>query len=542
MTKMTAGKALVDALHIEGVETAFGVLGSTLLPVYAELADHPIRLIAPRSEDGAGHMADAYSRVSGLPGVVMSTVGPGAAGVIAAMGEAFSESWPLLHITTQIPTEYLDKDKGVYHDGPNQRQLFETVSCWTHRVTHAAEIPEAIHEAYRQMYTGRPRPAFIEIPADILREECDIRMQDGPVRITPPAPDDADVLAIADALLASERPVIWAGGGCVKADAGGVLQEIAELLEAPILSTNGSKGVVSDFHPLMVGNIATVSDVVKKDVLAAGDMLLAIGTRFSQRATDWWRLKIPPRLAHVDIDPGEFNRNFPADLTAAGDAKLFLVKLLEILRARQNVSPTWGTNTVADIKRRARAQLQAAHPEEFEMLDNIASVLPEDSIVTAQSMMGHWCRFALERPRPRSFLYANTYGSMAFAFHAAIGAKIGAPDRTVVGFCGDGGFMAGCGELATIAQLDLDLPIVIVNNGGFAILRARQVKNYGQAVGTDLYNPDFQMLGQAFGFKTDRVPELDAFPHRLRQAIDAGGRHLIEVPIEFADYRDGAIQ
>lgn len=542
MARISGGRAVVDALYAEGVETVFGVLGSTLLPVYDALVDHPITLITPRSEDGAGHMADAYCRVKGEPGVVLSTAGPGAAGVVAAMGEAYAESWPLLHIATQVPTPYLDKQKGVYHDGPNQREIFRSVSSWDHRVTRAEEIPEAIHEAFARMRSGRPRPVFLEIPADILRQECDVTIATEPAKRTVPPLDQAGVAAAAELLSQAERPVIWAGGGAVKAAAGPQLLELAEFLEAPVLCTNGSKGVMSDDHPLMLGNMATISTVVRDEVLGRGDVMLAIGTRFSQRATDWWRLKTPPRLIHSDIDREEFGRNLPAEVTAEGDAKDFLVALLAALREKRNAAPTWGRATVAGIKERARSALREAHPSEFAMLDSIRQALPRDGIIAAQSTVGHWCRFALDCYEPRKFMFASSYGSMGFAFHAAIGAKIAAPDLPVAAFCGDGGFMMGCGELATIAQLGLNIPIVIVNNGGFAILRARQTKNYNRTIGTDLFNPDFAQLAKAFGMIGSKVNEIENLGEAVKHALNGDTSHVIEVPIGFTDYRAGAIQ
>ena len=220
----------------------------------------------------------------------------------------------------------------------------------------------------------------------------------------------------------------------------------------------------------------------------------------------------------------------------------FLRAPLDALKTKGCKTATWGTKRILKIKERARAELRKEHPAEFAMLDGIRSALPRDTIVAAQSMIGHWCRFALDCYEPSSFLFANSYGSMGFAFHAAIGAKIAAPDRPVAAFCGDGGFMMGCGEMATIAQLGLNIPIVIVNNGGFAILRSRQLSNYQRTIGTDLFNPDFPTFAPAFGFEGRRIERLEDLPVQLREAIGSDRSYLIEVPIEFTDYRSGSIQ
>lgn len=181
MARMSGGKALIESLYAHNVETVFGVLGSTLLPAYDALCDRSdIRLIAPRSEDGAVHMADAYTRVSGKPGVAMVTVGAGAAATLSAMGEAYAESWPLLNIVTQVPTPYLDQAKGVYHESPGQLEMFKPVTKWAHRITSTTEIPDAVREAFRCMNSGRRRPVVLEIPADLLRNEADMEII-GPV-------------------------------------------------------------------------------------------------------------------------------------------------------------------------------------------------------------------------------------------------------------------------------------------------------------------------------------------------------------------------
>ncbi|HAT35929.1 MAG TPA: hypothetical protein DCS82_09450, partial [Rhodospirillaceae bacterium] len=313
MTKMTGGQAVVQSLEVEGAEVAYGVLGSHLMPTYDALFDSRIKLITPRNEDAAGHMADAYTRISNNPGVVLTTVGPGAGGVACAMGEAYNESWPLLHISTQILSEHMGKEKGFYHDGPAQKEMFVPVTSWRHTVTSIGEIPEAINEAYRRMRTGRPRPVFLEIPTDFLNGEADFKILP-PSNVTPP-PADADQIKDAVQLLKkAKRPILWVGGGAVKAGAIAEVKAMAEMLQSPVFCTNGSKGVLSEDHPLALGNLLTVSETLQNEVLSKGDVLLAVGTRFSQRATKQWTLSMPKDMIHCDIDPAEFGRNYTASV------------------------------------------------------------------------------------------------------------------------------------------------------------------------------------------------------------------------------------
>ncbi|MEQ8194833.1 MAG: thiamine pyrophosphate-binding protein [Rhodospirillales bacterium] len=540
MAKMTGGQAVVKALEAEGASLAFGVMGSTLMPTYDALYDSSIRLIAPRSEDGAGHMADAACRVSGgEPGVLLTTVGPGAAGAVAAMGEAYNESWPMLHITTQIPSKYLDKQKGVYHDGPNQIQNFKTVSSWQHRVTKVGEIPEAINEAYRRMRTGRPRPVYLEIPSDVLNAEANAKILSPANVAQPPVPKQALAEAI-KLIKKGKRPILWVGGGGVKAKAMPEVKALAEMLQAPVFCTNGSKGVLSDDHPLSLGNMLSVSKVLQDGVLAKGDVVIAVGTRFSQRATKQWTVPMPKNIVHIDIDKNEFGRNYKPKVAVKGDAKAVLQAMLTALGKDGYEAAQNRYEETQAFKKQALDELKKRQPAEFDLLQDIRRVLPRDAILASQSIMGHWTRFGLDCYQPGCFLFASTYGSMGFSFHAAIGAKARYPDRTVVSFCGDGGFMFGAGEMATIQKYNLNMPIVIFNNGGYSILRQRQDAMYGRNIGTELSNPDFMKFAESFGFKGVRVKEVGEVAPRIEEALADGKTWVIEVPIEFAGYRSAA--
>jgi acetolactate synthase-1/2/3 large subunit len=553
MARMSGGKALIEALNVHGVDTIFGVLGSTLLPAYDALCDRSdIKLIAPRSEDGALHMADAYARVSGNVGVGMVTVGAGAVASLSAMGEAYAESWPVLNIVTQVPTPYLDQEKGVYHECPRQLDMFRAVTGWAHRVTSVGEIPEAVREAFRRMRSGRPRPVALEIPADLLKNEACVNLVP-PAQVEKMPLDPAAIGAAADLLAKAERPLLWAGGGVVHAGAGRELQELAELLQAPILCTNGSRGVVPEDHPLMLGNVLTMCSTVESKILEAADLMLAVGTRFSERATrtrrkdaeadvtgrsaKGWTIRIPRTLIHADVDRGELGKNFQPQLAIEGDARDVLQALIAALRGRSVARRPSRASEIAAIKPEAREELQARVPAEIELLDTIRRVLPKDAIVSAQSIVGHWARYALPMYRPSSFLFANSFGSMGYAFHAAIGAKIACPDRPVVAFCGDGGFMFGCGELATIAHYRLNIPVVVFNNGGYKILNNTQRRRYGRTIGTELTNPDFVKLGESFGFQACRANGPRELEAALSKALAADAPTMIEVPIEFVPYR-----
>lgn len=539
MSKLTGGQAVVQSLEAEGAQVAYGVLGSHLMPTYDALYDSPIKLITPRNEDSAGHMADAYTRVSGNPGVVLTTVGPGAAGVACAMGEAYNESWPMLHISTQILSEHMGKEKGFYHDGPAQSEMFVPVSSWQHTVQSIGEIPEAINEAYRRMRTGRPRPVFLEIPTDFLHSEANFTILPS-ANVTPPPANQSEIKDAIKLLKQAKRPILWVGGGAVKAGAIAEVKAMAEMLQAPVLCTNGSKGVLPDDHPLALGNLLTVSDTLQNEVLAKGDAILAIGTRFSQRATKQWTVPMPENIIHSDIDPAEFGKNYKPKITVEGDARVVLQALINGLRKDGFNAAESRLEATQKLKTAAFAEMKTKQPEVFQAMQDIRSILSRDAIVASQSIMGHWTRFGFECYQPGQFLFANTFGSMGFAFHAAVGAKAAFPEREIVAFCGDGGFMFGCGELATLQQYKLSMPIVIFNNGGYSIIRQRQESRYNRHIGTVLTNPDYVKLAEAFGFYGKRVVEIEGLAPAIAEALKADKTTIIEVPLEFEGYRTSA--
>ena len=539
MAIMSGGEAVVKSLEEEGARVAFGVLGSHLMPTYDALIESSVKLITPRSEDGAGHMADAYTRISGNPGVVLTTAGPGAAGVACAMGEAYNESWPLLHISTQILSEYVGKNKGFYHDGPNQGEMFVPVSSWQHSVTRIEEIPEAINEAYRRMRTGRPRPVFLDIPTDFLNGETDFKILPK-AKVAPPSLRKTEISNAIQLIRNSKRPAIWAGGGVVKAKASTELREIAERLQAPVFCTNGSKGVLPEDHGLALGNLLSMSTTLQEKVLAKSDLLLALGTRFSQRATKQWTLPIPSEIIHCDIDPEEFGRNYAPTATVEGDAKIILHGLINSLDESKIPKAADRTPEIQTLKAAAIEEMKGKHPEIFHAMEEIRRILPRDAIVASQSIMGHWTRFGFQCYQPGQFLFANTFGSMGYAFHAAVGAKVAFPERTVIGFCGDGGFIFGCGELATLQQYNIAMPIVVFNNGGYSIIRQRQDARYNRNIGTRLTNPDYVTLAHAFGFYGEQVHDIGDLAPAIERALQADKTTIIEVPLEFEGYRSAA--
>jgi acetolactate synthase-1/2/3 large subunit len=530
MAHMTGGQAIVKQLQAEGVDTIFGIIGNSTFSLYDALYAEPsIRHYTARNELGAASMADGYARVTGRPGVCFSTVGPGAAHTLSALGEAYTESSPVLHITSQIESDLVGKHRGVYHESPDQLALFRPLTMWTYRVSAVADIPWAIHEALRLFKTRRPQPVHLEVPTDIIAGTGDADIIPA-AEYEPARAETAEVRRAVERLLQAERPIIYAGGGVTRAGASAELRELAEMLQAPVVNTCVGKGTIPGDHPLALGHLMMTPPV--RALIESADVMLAIGTRFTPRATAGWSITMPQQLIQIDLDPTQFGKNYAAELCLLGDARAVLQQVLEeVLRAGPLERPA-RTAEVEAARTAGYNGLKEQFPRELRILEEIRELLPRNGVLCAQSIIGHWSRVAFPVYEPGTYLYANSFGSMGWTFQAGFGAKFALPERKVVTICGDGGMMVNCGELASAVENGVKMPVVVFNNGGYYIMKLAQEQRYNRHyLGVDLHNPDFVKLAEAFGAKGVRLSSMDAFKPALQEALEADALTLIEYPI-----------
>ena len=532
---LTGGRAVVEALKAEGVDTVFGIPGKHNLCVYDVLLDTPqIRNIVTRNEQGAAFMADGYARVTGKVGVCLVTAGPGTGNTIAAMGTAYADSIPILNITTEIPAHFIGKTKGVLHESRDQSGLLDAATGWHKRVSSVGEIPQAIHEAMRVLKTQRPRPAAIEIPADLIDAE-------GEAQILPaeeyqkPSPSPHDVAQIARLLAEAKRPLIWAGGGVARSGASAELRELAELLQAPVFTTNIAKGVFAADHRLALGHV--IPHPLVRKFIAESDVMLALGTRFAARATGDWSVNFPKTLIHVDIDPSRFGVNYEPTMGVVSDAKNFLAAVVAELRGSKlgrRQSP------VAEIKALKQAVLAARAkkgPSDLSVIQAVRRALPRDGIVVSDCAIGtQWMRLALDMYEPNTWVFPAGYQTLGYGYPAAVGAKAGRPDRPVVAFCGDAGFMMTGQELATAVQFGINFPVVIFNDQGYGTIRKAQDKDFGgRHCAVDVPTPDFALLARAYGAKSYRPDSPEKLGRAIKQAIRLDGPSIIDFRYEFEE-------
>lgn len=532
MPRVTGGEAVVESLKREGVEYLISIPGVQIMAVFDALyGEKDLRLITVRHEQSTIYMADGYARVKGKPGVGLVVPGPGVQNALAALGTAYACSSPVLLLAGQIESKDLGKDGGALHEVNDQLDMVRPVTKWCKRVIRVEEIPGAIHEAMRQMNTGRPRPTEVEIPWDTLRSSGEVKFLSR--EAMPPAePDRQSVRRAAELLAQAEKPFIWAGGGAILSDSSAELRELAESLGAPVATTAEGKGAISEDHPLSLGG-GYYGFGAARWALPQVDVALAVGTRLTWlQMRPGTALKPPQKLIHLDADPSMIGKNYPAEVALAADAKIALKALVEEVRKKKVNRERWASSELDQFRKNHRNWLQEQAPLQTDIIKTIRKELPDDAILVAGvTNIGYWANLAYAVRRPRTYITSSYFATLGYSFPTALGAKLAAPDRPVVCVVGDGGFLYGCAELATAVRYGINLVTIVFNDQAFGSTKCDQLVNFkGRVVGTELNNPDFAKLAELFGVKG-----LKADPERLgkvlNEALEAKQPVVIEVPL-----------
>lgn len=524
-TVLNGGQAVARALAAHGVDLVFGLPGTHNLDIYAHLTANGIRHIAPRHEQGAGYAADAYARVTGRAGVALTTTGPALMNIAAAVGQAYSDSVPLLVVSPGMPTRHPRLPSGMLHEMHSQTQAMAAVAAFSHRVSSVAEIGVAVARAFTMFGGGRPRPAHIEVPLDLLTaaEPCG----EAPVAATPnPVVPPADSLSrAAETLLGADSPVLILGGGARRA--AHTCLALAERLQAPVVTTANGKGVVDEIHPLSLG-VGLHTPAIQR-MLADCDVVFAIGTELSQ--SDYWC--DPPRpggtLIRLDVDPAQLYSGHAADVPLAGDAKATLDALLPLLGAgeceRRDLSTLRAERDHATADRDSRW---------IPYLRAIREVLAPDAVITSDSAMCCYYGALPHLPIPPNgrYLHPTGFGTLGYALPAAIGAKAADPARQVLALSGDGGLQFSVQELGTASQLGAPLPIVVFDNAGYGEIRDEMKARGDAPLAVDLSSPDLPAIARAYGGRGMRADTPQTLASAVREALATAGPTLIVVPEE----------
>jgi acetolactate synthase-1/2/3 large subunit len=520
----TAGRAVLQTIRAYGVTAVFGIPGTHNLELYRPLDDLGIRAVTNRHEQGSGYGADGWAQQTGLPGVVITTSGPGLQNAMSAIGTAFCESRPLLVLSPGVPLGAEFADVGTLHETKDATAMVGAIAEWSRRVTSAAEAVEAVHDAFALFRTGRPRPVHIEIPLDVLEAPAGVPEEHRRPRpaLAPLSGDPAGVAEAARVLSAARRPVIVAGGGAT--DAAVEVTALAERLGAPVLTTLNGKGVVDERHPLSLGSNLRLG--VARAVAEDADALLVVGSKLGEAELWAPRLEARGAVVRVDISTAQLHKNLAAQVAIEGDAAAVLGALLAELPVEARPAPD-----LAAVRASIAAEIRDTAPEAVALAERIADGLPDDAIVAGDSSQIVYLALAnvLEVQHPHSLLYTPTYATLGYGLPAAIGARVAQTERHVVTVIGDGALMFCVNELATAVEQRLDLTVVCVDNGGYAEIRQNEIDRGMQPIGVDLVQPDWVMLVRAFGAGARLVESADAVARSIREAIADGGVQLVHV-------------
>ncbi|MGA6165836.1 thiamine pyrophosphate-binding protein [Amycolatopsis magusensis] len=513
--KLSGGAALVESLAAHGVEVLFGIPGTHNLGIYAELGRYGISHVLTRHEQGAGFAADGYARVTGKPGVCLTTSGPAILNAATAAAQAYSDSVPMLLISPGPPVRHPGRGNGILHEVRDQTGAMAAVTAGSHRVTSVAEIPVAVAQAFAQLRSGRPRPLHLEIPLDLIDEADDIDPVP-PIPVTAPVPA-ADALARALELLNSaERPGVLVGGGARAAAE--PLAELASRLGAPVLSSANGKGILPEDHACALG--AGLHHRSAAEFAADCDVVLAVGTELAP--ADLWHgpLRFPGKLIRVDIDPVGVVTNANPDVPLVGAAASTLHTLLDGI-TRVSISDSF--DRVARWRQQIFAEATRQGGPWLPILAALDETLGRDGVLAADSAMVCYYGALSNLPRytPGSFLYPTGLGTLGYGLPAAIGARLGRPSSRVAALHGDGGIMFTVAELASAAALGLALPVLVVDNGGYGEIRDEMAERGDLPLAVDLPSPDFAELGRSMGCHGVTLPDCDGLVDVLRDAFEA---------------------
>jgi 5-guanidino-2-oxopentanoate decarboxylase len=524
MSDRNCGEAAIALLEAYGVDTVFGIPGVHTLDLYNGLGRSPIRHVLARHEQGAGFMADGYARVTGRPGVVVPITGPGVTNVATAIGQAWSDSVPMLVLSSENPTKDLGLGRGRLHEIMDQRAVTAPMCAFSANARQPEDIPELIHRAFASFSAQRPRPVHIAIPLDLLAAPARFPIEARPLP-TRPQPDEAALDRAAKLLDAAERPLIVAGGGAVGAEEN--LRAIAERLAAPVILTIAAKGMLPETHPLCVGS--TLPDPNTQRLLEMSDLVLAVGTELAE--TDSWIETLPiGRMIRIDIEERQIAGSaYPAEVGMVSDAGPALAGLARRLGGRNR--PGGLAEKVAALRSTIAAGTRPLRRKHLTLLETLREAVPEETaIMTDMTQIAYSANQRYPSARPRTWHHPNGFGTLGWALPAAIGAKLARPDLPVICVAGDAGLLFTVQELSTAANLELPLPILLWNNDGLGQIRDDMIQRKMPEIGvTPEENPDYQMLATAFGCRAVRPGSLSEVADALRAALAADRPTLIEV-------------
>jgi len=555
---LTGAQSLVRALEQAGVEVIFGIPGGAILPAYDPLYDSSIRHILVRHEQGAGHAAQGYAQVTGKVGVCMATSGPGATNLVTAIADAYMDSVPIVAITGQVATHLIGSDGFQEAD---IRGITMPITKHSYLVTEPADIPRVIAEAFHIAGTGRPGPVLVDIAKDALVNQTEYHW---PHELALPGyrpttrPHGKQVREAARLIAASERPVLYVGGGVIKADASEELRQLADLTGIPVVTTLMARGAFPDSHELHLGMPGMHGTVAAVAALQKSDLLISLGARFDDRVTGQLASFAPDaKIIHADIDPAEISKNRTADVPIVGDCREVITDLIATLVKQADEDgltldfTPWKTQMLG-----IKAKFPVGYDKPAEglapqtVIERISAIAgPDATYVAGVGQHQMWSTHYIDFERPRQWLNSGGAGTMGYAVPAAMGAQVGLPGQVVWTIDGDGCFQMTNQELATCAIEGIPIKVAVINNSSLGMVRQWQTLLYDERYSnTDLNTgpesigarriPDFVKLADAYGcvgLRCETEADLDA---TIEKAMSINDRPVV---IDFVVERDAMV-
>lgn len=541
---ISGSDALIRSLICEGVDLVFGYPGGSIMPVYDRLFDYQdkIKHILVRHEQGAAHAAQGYARVTGRTGVVIVTSGPAATNVITGISDALMDSTPLVVITGQVATPFLGFDAFQETDVVG---ITQPITKWSYQIRRPEDVAWAVARAFYIASTGRPGPVVLDIAKDAQVGMTEFNYESCRyIRSYTPVPEiiEADIVKAADLINRSERPMILSGHGVMISGAEPELAMLAEKSDIPVAATLLGLSTMPSDHPLYKGMLGMHGSIGPNINTNRADLLIAIGMRFDDRITGNVKTYAKnARILHIDIDASEFDKNVATTATVHGDARQVLERLIPLIKPRKR--PEWlAMFDRPEQVEREQVMERELHPsgEKMTMGEVVAKVSEatgHKSIVVTdvgqnQMLSARYSRFT----EPKSIVTSGGLGTMGFGLPAAIGAKMGRPDRTVCFFTGDGGLQMTIQELGTIMEYGTAVKIILLNNNFLGNVRQWQALFFkGRFSQTPLLNPDFTMIARAYGIEAENVATRDNLDGAIRRMLDHDGPYLLNVNIDETD-------
>jgi acetolactate synthase-1/2/3 large subunit len=545
MAKMSGAQALLESLEKQNVDTIFGILGGAILPVYDALCGNKkIRHILARHEQCAAHEAEGYARASGRAGVCMATSGPGATNLVTGIANAYMDSSPIIALTGQVPSAGVNTSYMIGRDAFQEADILGIVTAvtkYSYQPRTVTEIPIAVNSAFHIATTGRPGPVLIDLPKNVQAGVADIEITDkidaAGYKITT-EPDLAKISEASDLLAQAESPIILAGGGAIISGASEEIVQMSDLLMAPVATTFMGKGAFPETHPLSLGSIGMHGNPAANKLISEADLLLAVGTRFSDRATANLDTFAPnAKKIHIEIDNAEINKNIEVDVPIVADAKVALKILIAATskKLQQGEGKKW-SKRVKEVKEQLSPLLKDLPRDVVPkaLLSELRKMLPENAIVTTEVGQNQmWSALYFQALKPRTFISSGGLGTMGFGFPAAIGAKAACPDRQVVDIAGDGSFIMSEQELACSVNEDIPVTVIVLNNSVLGMVAQWQRMLYNRRyMAVNLgKTPDFVKLAEAYGAQGIRATSIEEFQKAVKTALTSKVTTVIDVPI-----------